>query len=280
MRIDLGLGLPPMDGGGGEGGGGGGYEGPLDLVPGAAVAYSAARALSAAWLGQPLFTLRRSSDNAELSFVADAVTGEAPSAAIEAWRDAAGAAVAALKIWNDQSGNGEDIETGQYTAIWGSSVQGGKPGFVASELTVFQSATDASFPNGAATVFFVCSNAMQFKCGASKLEFDTGSTPYVLLNDETNTAGGEIGAPAPGLYLWEAAWEFGSKSFRINGVSQTFVEDGDSGGSVGPLVGTSNINFSLAASKAVELVAYAIKLSDANRLAIRQNIATYYGIEI
>lgn len=43
--------------------------GPLDLVPGAAVAYSVARALSRAYRGQ-LIRVRRASDNAELDFYA------------------------------------------------------------------------------------------------------------------------------------------------------------------------------------------------------------------
>lgn len=64
------------------------YTGPLDLVPGAVVAYSV-RALSAAWLGGNLFRLRRDSDDAEVTYTADAVTGEAPVATINTWIGAA-----------------------------------------------------------------------------------------------------------------------------------------------------------------------------------------------
>lgn len=83
------------------------YVGPLDLVPGAVVAYSL-RALSAAWRGQNVARLRRSSDNATMDFAADAVTGDFPSAAAIAWRDAAGAADAYVVTRYDQSGNGKD----------------------------------------------------------------------------------------------------------------------------------------------------------------------------
>lgn len=62
--------------------GGSAYTGPLDLVPGAVVAYGV-RALSAAWLGQPLFRLRRSYDDEEMTFNADPVTGDAPLSQIQ-----------------------------------------------------------------------------------------------------------------------------------------------------------------------------------------------------
>jgi hypothetical protein len=56
------------------------YVGPLDLVPGAKIA-AGQRALSAAMLGQELYTIRRTSDNTTQAFSSDAVTGAAPAAA-------------------------------------------------------------------------------------------------------------------------------------------------------------------------------------------------------
>lgn len=59
------------------------YVGPLDLAPGAVVAWGL-RALSASMLGENVVRLRRDSDDAELDFAADAVTGEI-DAAVQAW---------------------------------------------------------------------------------------------------------------------------------------------------------------------------------------------------
>lgn len=91
------MGLSPTSGLGGAGLGGAGvggagiskaaaapaYVGPLDLVPGAVVAYSAARALSADMLGQDALTIIRDSDDASNTYSYDATTGEVDSAAIE-----------------------------------------------------------------------------------------------------------------------------------------------------------------------------------------------------
>lgn len=115
------------------------YEGPLDLVPGAVVAYGV-RALSAAMLGQNIFRLRRDSDDAESNFVADAVTGDAPVVAIATWL---GEANSFVVTWYDQSGNGKNA-TQADTAKQPSfvlSLQGGRPGFAFTNFAhIMQSA--------------------------------------------------------------------------------------------------------------------------------------------
>lgn len=82
LNLDLGLGLtkpkPVTD----EGGGGGGYVGPLDIVGEAVVAYGQRR-LSSAW-SSDVFTLKRATDNADLSFAA-LESGDVDVAAITAW---------------------------------------------------------------------------------------------------------------------------------------------------------------------------------------------------
>lgn len=104
-----------------------GYVGPLDLVPGAVVAYGV-RALSAAMLGQNIFRLRRDSDNAESNFAADAVTGEAPVASIATFL---GAATGYLVTWYDQSGNAKEFTqaTAGLQPLYVANLEGGKPGF-------------------------------------------------------------------------------------------------------------------------------------------------------
>lgn len=68
-----------------------GYEGPLDIVAGAVVAYGQ-RALSAAKRGTALYTIKRKTDDATQSFSSDATTGAAPSSEITAFIVNGGAA--------------------------------------------------------------------------------------------------------------------------------------------------------------------------------------------
>lgn len=84
------------------------YTGPLDLVPGAVVAYGT-RALSAARRGQNIFRLQEDGEDTEMDFAADSVTGAAPLAAIAAWLVLHGAENARVVTWYDQSGAGKDL---------------------------------------------------------------------------------------------------------------------------------------------------------------------------
>lgn len=84
------------------GSGGGGYTGPLDIQGDAVVAYSSARALSAAKRGTALYTIREDAGDTTQSFDSDEVTGEAPVYAITAFLDGANGFVA---TWDDQSAN-------------------------------------------------------------------------------------------------------------------------------------------------------------------------------
>lgn len=331
------------------------YVGPLDLVPGAVVAYSPARALSAAWLGQPLYTLRRDSDNTTQSFSADAVTGEAPVAIINTFIGAAiafvgdvtdtsqdisniadttglvvgqfihgtgipsGATIvfvggdglqisvaatdtnigvsltadqkAGCSLLRDQSGNGIDCvqATADNQIIWVPSAQGGKPGFRALNGTQEVEAEDGvSIAGGAFTIFFVSGTTSAFIMQTDPFNQYaqmtlSGGSPHCALDaydDGTeNEAGGSYNVIA-GLAIWEATWEFGSKTLLRNGVAQSVASDFDSGG---PLPTLSDLLVEIYADQAtctLEGFAYEGIMSAPNRALIRQNIATYYGITI
>ena len=262
--------------------GGSVYEGPLDLVPGAVAAYSV-RALGSAWLGQPLFTLQKMDGGAEPSeeFDADAVTGEAPLAAIATFL---GADDGALKIWNDQSGNSLNMLSPDRTAIFGASVFGSKPGFESSISTSFETNVETTaFPNGEATIFLVANLKAAVGgvlSGQGNVLMTTTDDPSIdMASQDGRWAGGDIVAPASGTYLWDAAWKFGAKNFRVNGSTQAFDSNFDDIGDVSAMLLELEIHW-VDQGVLTEWLIFNTLLSDADRLLIRQNIAAYYGITL
>jgi hypothetical protein len=340
-------------------GGGGGYVGPLDIVAGAAVAYSS-RALSIAKRGTPLYTILRDSDNATQVFNSDSVTGEAPSAAISDFisgtfdrtgtvvadgnpqitlDDATGVQVgqtitglgvpdstvvtnvssAPLIIvsnnvsdlgptsytftqfgrvspWVDQSGNAHDIpytaaNFGNISAYWIANALNSKPAINCQQSdTAVLSAS--SFSSGAVSFFVVGRGTLEtgfFPSGSGNQAIDLkiGQTAFVYIADATvNSVGGDYTNALSNdtYFIWEGAFEFGTKILKTNGSDLAEQSSYDSGGVLGPINDSFyNLNgFGLGdtPSIAVESIFYDLLLSDEDRLAIRQNIATYYGITL
>lgn len=262
------------------------YVGPLDLVSGAVVAYSV-RALSAAWIGQPLFTLRRDSDDDEETFSAD-VDGNAPLAAIAAWKDAAGAATAYVVTWYDQSGNGEDLDEGgegPLPPIYLANQQNSKPGVSFPNSHYLFSATNAVFPSGEASGFMLASDVLNlavFGEDSSYVDMETGATARLdLLDTESNEAGGQFNNALTGNKLWDAAVAFGSHNYKADGSNLTQTFDLDATGIPASITGFVQLfNDQAETANCCEAMSYASKLSDADRLLVRQNIAAYYGISL
>ena len=254
------------------------YEGPLDLVPGAVVAYGP-RALSSAMRGEALYLIKKLDSGAEptQSFDADAATGEAPVSAIATFLDGDDGQI---MEWNDQSGNGKHIDMTAIEAIWVASMMNSKPGWTSSQGDQGSAATNSSLPNGQATVFLVANNSVELYADNAGQIFDfmTNGDAYLQLSTGANTAGGEIAEQPDQIVLWDAAWEFGTKSLRINGTPKTFVEDYDAVGAVGAI----SIPFTILSlglpTRMLEVIVYPTRLSDADRLAVRENIAAHYGI--
>lgn len=269
--------------------------GPLDLVSGAVFAVGH-RALTVGWLGLPLYTLRRDSDDTEQAFVADVTSGEPPTAAITTFNGGGGGW---MHIWNDQAGGGFDIYQ-EETAIqpqWIASVLNSKPGFRSTTSgNPPLSAFGIDFPNGGATIFMVA-NAdaeVQFlNLTGSTFDVYTGATgghlAYLDLNDLGN-ADAEVNYPVltSAIKIIDGVVDFTTHSFRVNGVAAVLDSDGTSGvGPVGPILNTKatvrvhvGADAGTVTSSLIEVIAYASVLTDAERLLVRQNIAAYYGVTL
>jgi hypothetical protein len=281
------------------------YTGPLDIVAGAVVAYGQ-RALSAAKRGSALYTIRRSSDNTTQSFSSDATTGAAPTASITSF---IGAGNGYVTTWNDQSGNGKDTtqSTTAQQPRWLSSANGGKPGFSASSAANQFLATSATVPlNGTCSIFVVFKNntgvnTSEYLLGEAASSSGTGFLELgffpadiaTTLGDNTsnNQAGDDFTwADDANYHLLDGEIVFGANQALLDGPALTgSSNDNDSGGT--PLLfaeklalfnGDANADGSRAFDGVVqELLIYSPRInSSANRLSIRQNIATWYGITL
>lgn len=267
------------------------YTGPLDLVPGAVVAYSSARALSAAMCGQNGYTLY-AVDTTELAFAYNASTGEIDSAAISTWIAAHGAA-ASVKRLEDHSGNGLDLTSGGVVAYpqWYANVQNSKPGLGDGDENAGQIVSDGiaevALANGAYTVFMV------FKGNTSFQITDPDTSSYAGVSPTHNGAAGSLFAEVPtnyaggtddstlanAVHVLDGAWQFGSRSMRINGAARTLISD-DSGGALGSFTGYADFYIASADDRLIEVIMYPMLLSDGNRTTIRQNIATFFNITL
>jgi hypothetical protein len=283
------------------------YTGPLDIVGGAVVAYGQ-RALSSAKRGSALYTIRRSSDSTTHSYNSDATTGDAPSAAISTF---IGAGNGFATVWTDQSGNGSDAvqATAANQPQWTPTGANSTPALITNSTTPLYLATSANvtLPSGAYTTFVV------FKRTGEWISFwgvNVDYSSYVLFSasthnsadptapfalnidafDGTNEAG-ELTVDATGAQNWslyDAAWQFGSGDARINGVALARQNSVDSGGTVASIAQplaicadeTTEAELTASDGQTAEILIYDGILSDANRLAIRQNIAAYYGITL
>lgn len=287
-----GVGLSPVVGTGGEGiakqPSSPSYTGPLDLVPGAVVAYGV-RALSAAWLGQNIFRLRRDSDDAEMNFAADAVTGEAPVAAIATWLTATTGFVV---TWYDQSGNSNDITaaTDANEPIFDISSQGGRSSLESTDEDVLQKESAVTLSSWDLTFFSVTRSSLSFyapsfsKDSALIAASSGDQATAVMRSDGSNIReflyAGQINDSS--FYLNEIVQQNESSIYLANGVALTLT------GSevVGALVGSPPANMlivlqmatGVANSSSQEIIVWNSVMSAGNRTAVRSNIMSYYSI--
>jgi hypothetical protein len=274
------------------------YTGPLDLVPGAVVAYSM-RAMTAGSTANAI-RVRRSSDDAEQSFAL--VNNAVDTASVATFL---GGSDPFVRTWFDLSGNSKDA--GQATAAnqpsWVSSGPNSKPSIswpagpaVEKWLTT---ATDVTLPDGAYTVFVVMKGpddgghifSVATDDDSSYVELSANNSGVFTYeaNDAANTgnvAKGVTDAVAFQTYgLADVAWQFGSRNFRWNGATVSSTNN-DSGGAIPEiayLLTIGGIRQPVSGDfdgEIVELLIYNGIMSDGNRLLLRQNIATYYGITL
>lgn len=301
------------------GGGGGGYTGPLDLVSGAVVAYSAARALSSAMRGQPVYTIREDDGDTTQSFSSDATTGAVDAAAISAFLDGADGFVTLL---NDQSGNDDDVvqAIAANQPAWSTNALASKPtmGFYRGDMAEsvgLVTAGDVTVSNDEITTFVVVKhlsaaganlfpwgmngNAVDEEAGQAKLLItpvgvDTTGYYFELAQYSAPPDGegldGYNNDPSTGNLFADAIFDYaqnatGGTSY-LNGVlGETVTVDVYDPAPATPIsaplwVGRPDNSVAIYRGYITEIIIYPTKLSDANRLAIRQNIAAYYGISL
>lgn len=276
-------------------GGGPAYEGPLDLVPGALAAYSPARALSSAMRGSTVAVVGGA------NAVADATTGAVSGGSVSGTSSE-------LK---DQSGNGNHVlqATGAKRPTWVTSAQNGKPGllFVRADNQFLTTGSNVTVPApGGLTVFVVILRNENQPADVLGIQADDGSEPSILVqvsewdtgiwdflassNAPPKAMGGQWNYPEPSIgtcSIYDGKWIFGTKKAFKDGAELTLEIDYDADSDVGEIskplnVGTAYVDkgFTSFDATLLELLIYPGVQSDADCLAIRQNLATYYGIAL
>lgn len=267
-------------------GGGEEYEGPLDLYSTGIVAAFSLRAMTSGSTADAV-KIRRSSDDTEQTF---ALTDNAVDPAAVAVFVDGGDGFASE--WKDHSGNGYHVlaATNDDQPQFSASVTGGKPGLL-SRVTLVSTlasvAADVTIASGAVTFFAVAK-------GVTYTQFQPGDTPHIgtgasAYNYLVDGGGNSAGAGYDGLvdnttfYLIDTAFEFGTNNYRKNGVTLTPGASYDNAGAPEAVQGTLRLQVypdDLEMGGLCEVLLYDGLLNDATRLAIRQNIAAYYGITL
>lgn len=286
-EIGISLGLREIIG---AGGGGTPYVGPLDLVAGGFG--FGVRALSAAMLGQPIFRLKRMSDNAQSDFSADAATGDAPVSAIETWRDAAGASVARFVRFYHQNAAGTpgiDIREEGELPLFVASMQGGKCGagdFESEDGLLLTDGVGTFVIDGALSAAVVCSNNVWVQALTDEFAIGIGAqgaTAFVIIN-EPNVAGATVDFTPTTIASYTLAFQFGTRTFRVNRVEQAFLELEDVGGAVAAV--TTGVEVQLISTSAgssdgkfQEVVLFpSLLLSGADLDALSADQEVYYSL--
>ena len=275
------------------------YEGPLDLVPGAVVAYSV-RALSASLLGQNIFRLRRTSDDAEMDFAADATTGEAPVASITTFL---GGNEGRIVTWYDQSGNNSHLtqSTKSVQPVYNSSGPNSKPTFICdgSDQNFMQSSGNVSCVNPAFTWFTIGKIRLPiFDIGQVIWCLGTTTANYAYVIDQTSSADLLLAASetnsgveaiartfnlvSAGNYRsLDGKFQFGSGNAKEDGVDLTEAADGDVAPIdtlTQPILIAKEINGAYSDGEWSELIIYNAFKSDPDRTLVRGNEETYFNL--
>lgn len=270
------------------------YTGPLDLVPGAVVAYSQ-RAMTDGSTANAI-RIRRSSDNAEQTFAL--VNNAVDVAAVTTFL---GGSDPFVRTWFDLSGNAKDA--GQATANlqppWTADASNSKPSVGTFDDDALATALDLDY-GSTYTVLVVgkmlggaiCgvngdSGAAWFAVGTFVGDGGSAAGLGCVIYDGAATEYAEIYVEAamPVLESYFVADLTLSTSANgtllVNGATQTVVND-RSGNPIAfsaPLI-LGNDGSNIFNGEILELLIYDSVLSSENRTALRQNLATYYGISL
>jgi hypothetical protein len=298
------------------GGGGGGYEGPLDIVADAVVAFGQ-RAMSAADRGSAVYTIRENSGDTTQSFSSDATTGAVSSAAITAFLDGVDGFVAQ---WVNKGSSATDLvqaDTAKQPQ-WQANIAGGNPAALLDGLNDFMLTAGNVTLSDPFTVFAVVKwSSNEFVgtihrpiCGQDSIDPDNFGPDWVIepflspghsgeltatliAEDETydNTLDVDVDGSAtiPGLAdtvcIIDCVLSVQSADFYINGVSKPLTDTGSSGTNFGTVTSPFAIGQSgqtywnvIGQGHVIELVV--CPGIPADRVDLRANIATYYGVTL
>lgn len=286
---------------------GGGYTGPLDLVPGAVVAFGQ-RAMSSALLGSALYTIRRDSDNATQSFSSDATTGAAPAASVAAFLGAAGGFVTTLNLADGTTATQATAADQPQIFPTAPSIgfgDGSVPEILLAtplltltgpSLTVFATLDVSGSTVFGSDVFGVGFETLAGGCHFS-VDFQAPDqfSIALLIQDAAHANGWTV---STGLataavdtskpVIIEAGCDGTDGFVAINGTALAATVQGHGSGvftEITEVLAIGNDDATGPASPLLydlrELEVYApLLMGSSDRLALRQNIATYYGITL
>lgn len=262
----------------------GGYVGPLDIVPGAVVAFSQRR-LAADFVGN---VIKIDNGTATQNFTAN-LDNAVDTAVITAFIGAGTPGVATLY---DQSGNMTDLDNASPEPHW---TAGSPPAVGNVNSAQLYTTNEVTFANSEATVFLVCKQSGANSPLGAEMDFNTGN--YVrfqapttggasalqdIYNDDTgNDSFAVYDIVASGDYqLWDGAWSIAGHSMYLNGAAQTPTSVFDTENPPGSITDRMIMFCGDEGEYLAEIIMYDTILTAPNRLAIRQNIAAYYGITL
>lgn len=297
-----------------EGGGGEEYEGPLDIVSNAVVAFGQ-RAMSAADRGQAVYTIREDDGDTTQAFNSDATTGEVDTAAITTFLDGADGFITSWVNKGSSATNAVQATT-SLQPQW--VVVGDNPAIsfdgvddylltagdvsVTDEWTVFAVVVPAAIA--------AITSSHRPICGQSSADYqstgpDWTVEPFIqadaysltIIGEDTdynNILDADIGdAPIVGfaqnLHLVDCVISIASSDIFIDGDEHPVSHAGTTGTALGVIsspfaIGASGQDIAgtgvIGSGQILELVVYPGIVSAPNRQAIRENIAAAYGITL
>lgn len=278
-------------------GGGEEYEGPLDLVPGAFAAYAAPFALRAAMLGQDYLSVTKDPTGTPSTevFALDAVTGLAPTAAIDAFLGEDGSACGGVY---DHGTNGLNLTAaGIAPPVWSSDGVESKPAFAARGVVQgrVENIGNYDWSEGDPVHIFIVATMQDGASGSHGIRFRdsnnqdtgfvfdlTGGVPTISVFNPALFVSG-VFPGVFGTHIYECAIDAaGVMTGRVDGVSQVITQEGDPEMPIPAFVdGEIALTFTTTGSQSLTSAAIVYKgISAGDATLVREWLATAFGITL
>jgi hypothetical protein len=199
--------------------------------------------------------------------------------------------MARFTIWKDQGAHGVDLDNGDQGPVWIADQANGHPAAGGMFNAQLFSTVEASFLTGDSTVFWVCKNGSGQAAGFT-MNFNTSNdasfhpgalaSQRLFNSDDSTEASAQFDNAQPeDVYaIWDGTCQLGAHTMRYNGAALSSTAVTDTGAPPLNIVDLLILATAYYGDGTLEVIAYPSILSDADRLAIRQNIAAYYGITL